>query len=343
MTRQTTAPTSRRVQPWVGMACGLLLAGMLSIAGCDVVASPQGAPPAKLTTVTIVMGYIPNIQFAPFYVAEKLGYYRAAGLNVKFNFNTEINALQQLSQGNVQFADSGGDEVLTAGAHGLHVRYVMTQYSRFPAALFFLKSSHIKKVSDLKGKKIGVPGLYGASYYGLLSLLYANHVPQSSVTIQSIGFTQVTAVASGQVAAAMGYAPNDPVALRAQGKATGEFDVYKWANLAGAGIATNDTLIKKNPGIVRAFVGATVKGLRYTLKHPSTAFAISKSSIPGFTNDALQRQVLNRVIAFWKPAGVPLGHMDSRVWNLTAKVLYQFKQIPQKVPATRYYTNRFVS
>jgi NitT/TauT family transport system substrate-binding protein len=139
----------------------------------------------------------------------------------------------------------------------------------------------------------------------------------------------------------MGYAPNEPVALRAQGKATGEFDVYKWTNLAGAGIATSDMLIKKNPAIVRGFVGATLKGLRYTLNHPSTAFTISKASIPGFTNDALQRQVLNRVIAFWKPARVPLGRMDPRVWNLTAKVLYQFKQI-QKVSASKFYTNRFV-
>jgi NitT/TauT family transport system substrate-binding protein len=342
ITSKTRGPAPNRPGLSIGLWLGVLLAAVLSLAACDVAASPQAAPPAKLTSVTIVMGYIPNIQFAPFYVAQKLGYYKAAGLNVKLNFNTEVNALQQLSQGNVQFADSGGDEVLTAGAHGLHVRYVMTQYSRFPAALFFLKSSHIKKVSDLKGKKIGVPGLYGASYYGLLSLLRANHVPASAVTIQSIGYTQVAAVASGQVAAAMGYAPNDPVSLRAQGKSAGEFDVYKWAYLAGAGIATSDMLIKKNPAVVRAFVGATLKGLRYTLKHPSTAFTISKSSIPGFTNDALQRQVLNRVIAFWKPAGVPLGHMDPRVWNLTAKVLYQFKQIPQRVPASRYYTNRFV-
>jgi putative riboflavin transport system substrate-binding protein len=320
---------------------GITLAATVALAGCSVAATPQASPP-RLTTVTIVMGYVPNIQFAPFYVAQKLGYYKAAGLKVRFNFNTEPNALQQLSQGSVQFVDSGGDEVLTAGAHGLHVRYVMTQYSRFPAALFFLKTSHLKKVADLRGKKVGIPAAYGASYYGLLALLHANHVPASAVSVQTIGYTQLAAVASGQVTAAMGYAPNEPVALRAQGKPTGEFDVYKWANLAGAGVATSDMLIKKHPSVVRGFVGATLKGLRYALKHPASTFSISKASIPGFTNDALQRQVLSRVITFWKPAKVKLGHMDPGVWNLTAKVLYQFKQIPHKVNAAPYYTNRFV-
>ena len=329
-------------QTWRRLAAVLVLAAIMVTAGCGIAAGPEAAPPMKPKTVTIVMGYVPNIQFAPFYVAQKLGYYKAAGLNVKFNFNSETNALQQLSQGSVQFVDSGGDEVLTAGASGLHVRYVMTQYSRFPSALFFLKSSQIKKVADLKGKTIGIPYAFGASYYGLLELLHAGNVPRSSVTIDSIGYTQIQAVAGGKVDAAMGYAPNEPLALRAQGKAVNEFDVYKWANLAGAGIATSDTMIKSHPALVSGFVGATVKGLRYTIQHPARAFAISKAAIPGFTNDALQRQVLNRVITFWKPAGVSLGRMDPSVWKLTAKVLYQFKQIPTKVSAKPYYTNRFV-
>jgi NitT/TauT family transport system substrate-binding protein len=288
------------------------------------------------------MGFTQNVQFAPFYAAEKLGYYRAAGLKINFNYANEPSALQLLSNGSVEFVDSGGDEVLAAGAAGLHVKYVLTQYSRFPSALFFLKSSGIKKVSDLAGKTVGVPEKVGASYYGLLALLAANHVPVAKVNIEVIGFDQVAAVAAGKVSAAMGYAPNEPVELRSEGKSVGEFDVYKWANIAGAGLATSNALITRNPALVRAFVRATRRGLQFTLNHPNRAFAMSKGFIPELTNPSLQKTILKRAIAFWKPAGVGLGRMDPKVWAKTASILYHFKVISKKVRATRFYTNRFV-
>ncbi len=316
---------------------------MLLLTACAGTGQPDAAAVHKLRTVRVSMGYIPNVQFAPFYVARKLGYYRSAGLKVSFNYQNEPDALTLLSRGSVDFVNSGGDEVLTAGAHGLHVRYVLTQYSRFPSALFFLKSRHIRTVSDLHGKTVGIPAPYGASYVGLLALLAAHHVPQSAVRIETIGYTQVQAVATGHVDAAMGYAPNEPVQLRSEGKAVGEFDVYHSANVAGAGLATNDRLIARRPGLVRAFVQATLRGLRFTLRHPRRAFTISAAQIPGLQNPKLQRQVLDRAIDFWKPVRVPLGHVDPVVWRLTARLLFRFHQVQRAVKhPTRYYTNRFV-
>lgn len=313
------------------------------VGGCGRVASPQAAVThRRLTTVHVSMGFVQNVQFAPFYVAVKMGYYRSAGLDVSFNYQTEPNALQLLANGSVDFVDSGGDEVLTAAAKSLPVTYVMTQYSRFPSALFFLKSSHISRVADLKGKTVGVPGTYGASYYGLLALLAAARVPRSRVKVETIGYTQISSVASGKVSAAMGYAPNEPVELRAEGKSVGEFDVYKWANIAGAGIATSNALIAHKPALVRGFVQATLKGLRFTLRHPVRAFRLSESFMPGLSNPGLQRAVLDRALEFWKPAGVPLGHMDPKVWKQTAGILYRFKVIPKRVNAAGFYTNRFL-
>lgn len=318
------------------------LAGSIGLNACGKASTSTGHGPKPLTAVNISMGFVPNIQFAPFYVAVKRGYYRRAGLTVHFNYQTEPDALTLLSNRKVDFVDSGGDEVLSAGARGLRVLYVMTQYSRFPSALFFLKSKHFRSVPDLRGKTIGVPGQYGASYYGLLALLARNRVPKRSVHIETIGYTQVISVDTGKVDAAMGYAPNEPVELRSEGKPVGEFDVYRWANIAGAGLATSDWMIQHRARIVHGFVQATLRGLRYTLRQPGKAFALSKSSIPRFTNPGLQRRVLDRAVAFWRPAGVSLGRMDPRVWKLTARLLLQFKQIPKPVNASSYYTNRFV-
>lgn len=297
----------------------------------------------KLTSVTVAMGYIPNVQFAPFYVAQAKGYYRKAGLDVHLQYGIEPDLLRLASVGKVDFVDSGGDEVLAAGAQRLHVTYVMTQYSRFPSSVFGLKSSGMSGPTSLKGKTVGVPGLYGASYVGLLALLQKASIPRSSVTIRSVGFTQVDSVAHHKVDAAVGYAMNEPIQLRGEGYKVDEIDIYHWANIAGAGIAAGNQLISRRPSVVAAFVRATQKGMRDTLANPSEAYRISAKAVNIRTGGAAQRAVLMRSLDFWRPqSGHPLGWSSPSVWRETARLLYQFKQIPHTVNASSFHTNRFI-
>jgi len=317
----------------------LLLVAVL--AGCGSGSSSA----AGLTSVTINMGYVPDIQFAPFYVAVEKGYYRQAGLDVHFDYTIEPNALKLLAQGKDQFVDSGGDEVLVAGAQGLPVRYVMTQYSRFPTAIFWLKSSGINGPQDLRGKTIGLPGLYGASYVGLLAYLHSVGIPQSAVQLRSIGFNQVPAVANHKVDAAVGYAINEPIELKAQGYKVGEIDVYHRVNIAGAGIATSVAEMKRHPATVRAFVRATIHGMRDTIANPAQAFNLSAKQIKGLSAQRkAQLPVLKRAVTYMRAeSGHPLGWVDPRVWSTTERALLRYGQIKHAVNPNSYFTNQFVS
>lgn len=325
----------------MGRLTSALVAGLLLLAGAD--SAARAAPPA-LRSITVAMGYVANVQFAPFYVAQQRGYYRRAGLDVHFQYGIEPDLLRLASAGKVDFVNSGGDEVLAAGAQGLHVRYVLTQYSLFPTALFSLRGTGIRTVAELRGRSIGLPYRFGASYIGLLALLQAAGIPVSRVKIESIGFQQVPTVAHHKVDAAVGYAMNEPIELRQQGYRVSEIDVYHWANLAGAGIATSDAEIAAHPAMVRAFVQATIQGLRDTLRDPSAAWAASIRAVPGLAAQAhAQRAVLQRALDFWHAEpGHPLGWMDPQVWSRTARALYQFKQIPRPVSPAAFYTNQFV-
>jgi NitT/TauT family transport system substrate-binding protein len=240
--------------------------------------------------------------------------------------------------------DSGGDEVLSAAAQGIHVRYVMTQYSRYPSALFALASSGIRTPADLRGKSIGVPGKYGASYVGLLVLLKKAGISPSAAKIETIGYTQVQSVATHKVDAAVGYAMNEPVELHSSGVAVSEMDIANWANIAGAGLAAGDTFIARHPAAVKAFVAATLHGMRDTLKNPNQAFAITERSVPSLKPEAkVQRAILMRALDFWRAEpGHPLGWIDPKIWSVTGRLLYQFKQIPHQVKASDFYTERFI-
>lgn len=338
--RNATKPgrTVRRVQ---GLAVVILV--FASLAGCGAGSNSPTGP--GLTSVTIAMGYFPNIQFAPFYVAQSRGYYRQAGLNVTFRSGIEPDVLALLSSGKVQFALAGGDEVLEAGAKGRRVQYVMTQYSRFPTAVFSLKQSGISAPGQLRGHSIGVPGTYGASYLGLLALLHAVGLSASNVDIKTVGFTQASTLAAHKVDAAVGYATNDVVQLTARGTAVNELDVYKYANLASAGVISSDAEIGAHPGVVRAFVQATIRGLRETIARPAEAYRISANTVSEIkAQPVVQHAVLARSIDFWRPEpGHPLGWTDPRIWAETEVALYRFHQISRHVQPARYYTNRFVT
>jgi NitT/TauT family transport system substrate-binding protein len=341
MSRRSGTKGAGSIRRAVGvLAAALLLPGALGACGT----SPAQGSGTTLTHVTIAMGYFPNIQFAPFYVAQSKGYYRKAGLNVTFRSGIEPDMVALLTSGKVQFANVGGDEVLEAGAQGRPVRYVMTQYSRFPTAVFSLAATGIRRASDLRGHSIGVPGTYGASYVGLLALLDAVHLSTSDVAIKTIGFSQAQTLAAHKVDAAVGYATNDVVQLTARGTAVNEIDVYRYANLASAGVVTTNAEIRQHPALVRAFVAATLHGLRDTIAHPAAAYRVSVQAVKEIgAQPAVQRAVLRRTIDFWKPEpGHPLGWVNPAIWSRTARVLYQFHQIPRPVQAARYYTERFV-
>ncbi len=121
--------------------CHLLLAGCHPLPAAPSTtgaAAPiqRGTPEAGLTPVTLAMGYIPSVQFAPFYVAQERGYFQDAGLDVTFRYGFETDLLKLVGTDELQFMIGSGEEVILGRSQGLPVRYVMRWYRKFPVVLF---------------------------------------------------------------------------------------------------------------------------------------------------------------------------------------------------------------
>ena len=123
--------------------------------------------------IVLPVGYIPNVQFAPFYVAIENGYYRDEGFDVQLQYGYEIDGVSLVGTGEHEFTVASGEQVLLARDKGLPVVYVMNWYQDFPVGFSALKTSGIEKLEDLKGKTIGIPALQGASYIAYEGLLKA--------------------------------------------------------------------------------------------------------------------------------------------------------------------------
>jgi NitT/TauT family transport system substrate-binding protein len=319
----------------------LLMLGLaLVISGCT---SPKSTNEAgALTKVRLPLGYIPNIQFAPLYVAVEKGFFREAGFDVEFDYKRETDGVALVGAGELPFAVVSGEQVLLARAQGLPVTYVAAWYQQYPVSVVAKSEAGVLIPQDLKGRKIGLPGLFGANYIGLRALLNAGRLSEKDVTLDSIGFNQVETMLTGRQDIVVGYSANEPIQLRSRGIAVTEIRVADYVQLASNGILTSEKFLAENPDMVRAFVGAFVKGLEYSTANPEDAYALSEPHIPNFVDlDAnVQKQILATSIEQWQ--GDRLGYSDPQAWENMRDVLLDMGLITEGLDLNKAFTNEFI-
>ncbi len=307
---------------------------LLLLAACK----PQ---PSSLTHIRLPVGYIPNIQFAPLYVAVEKGFFADEGLEVEFDYSFETDAVALAGADELQFAVVSGEQVLLARAQGLPVVYVAAWYQQYPVSVVSAAELNIQSPADLRGQTIGLPGLFGANYVGLRALLHAGGLSEADVTLDSIMFTQPEAFASGRENVICGYTANEPVRLRALGYAINELRVADYVQLASNGLITNEKTIAENPDLVRRMVNAFLRGLADTLADPESAYQISTKYVEGLgAEDPVQKQVLATSIELWKTDR--LGATNSTAWENMQTVLLEMGLLSAPLDLSKAFTNEFL-
>ena len=316
----------------------LVLGTALALSACASPRSTQGA----LTRIKLPLGYIPNVQFSPLYVAVEKGYFKQAGVEIEFDYSFETDAVSLVGANELQFAVVSGEQVLLARAQGLPVVYVAAWYQQYPVAVVSKVEQNIKVPADLQGKKIGLPGLYGANYIGLDALLFSAGLTEQDVMLDSIGFNQVEALAADREQAVSVYTANEPVQLQAQGYALNEMRVADYMQLASNGLITNETTLAQNPDLVRGMAEAFLKGLRDTIANPDEAYEISKKYVDNLSqaDETVQKQVLARSIELWKAER--LGYSNADAWTNMNDLLVKMGLLSAPLDVNQAFTNDFV-
>ena len=136
----------------------LLLAMLLLIA-------PAGLAGAQdLMEVELFLTYIPNVQFAPVYVALEQGYFADAGLDVSIRHGAEHDGVDLVAANQLQLGIFGGEQVLLARSQGRPVVSVYEWFQRFPAGVVAAGPRKSKSLADLAGKRVGIHGRSGVTW-----------------------------------------------------------------------------------------------------------------------------------------------------------------------------------
>jgi NitT/TauT family transport system substrate-binding protein len=317
-------------------------------AAASTAATPAGTPAASgpLKKLTLGLGYIPDIQFAPFYVAKERGYFREEGLDVEFRQGFETDVLKLLGTGALNFGVVGGDELMIARSQGVPIVYVATWFQKYPITVVALEGSNIRSAADLKGRTVGVPGRFGATYVGLRALLDSAGLKESDVQIREIGFTQVQALTQKQVDAVVGYANNEPVQLRALGQAITTINVYDTIDLVANGLVTDEKTLKENPELVRSVARAMVRGVQDVVAKPDEAVTLCIPYIPGSAEKRAQlRAVLDATIPLFQSqttAQQGYGYSNPASWQSSAALLRKLGFLGSDIDVARSFSNEYL-
>ncbi|HEY8343986.1 MAG TPA: ABC transporter substrate-binding protein [Bacillota bacterium] len=319
----------------------LIISAFFLLFGCGLALSGP-----ELKEVTLAMTYIPNVQFAPWYVAEAKGFFQEEGIKVNFDYRMDIDALQLVGAGHLDFAVAGGDQVITARSQGIPVTYLLSLFTKFPPSVVALEEAGIRKPQDLQGKKIGLP-LYGTSLLATKAILRAAGIKESAVELVDIGYTQIASLTQGRVDAVVVFTNNEPQKLRAEGYRITEIPSWEYFSLVGHGLITGEKQISLAPQKVRAMVRATRKGMQYALAHPEEAFKITLSYLPelGEKQAVLEKQVFLASLKLWENEYTNrrgLGYSDPQAWHDSQRLMLEMGFIKKETPVDKLLNQSFL-
>jgi NitT/TauT family transport system substrate-binding protein len=298
--------------------------------------------------ITFQLDWIPFGRHAPYYAALETGAYAEKGLDVTIvqGRNTS-QTIQMLVSGQSQFIFQDTAVMLGVRAtEGSKIKMLACMYQKTPHTLFYIKGPAMTVPKDIEGKKIAfTPG--DAPRRMFPAFAKASGIDDSNVSWLSVDPNSKNAVLlNHQTDGMVTYLFTLPVLQKAaqNGDQVGAFVYGDYgANFYSNGIGAMEDYIKEKPEVVRGFVQATMKGLRYSLDHPKEAVAMLKKYQPQLDeNVAMQEIDILRNLTNADNMKI-LGSMTNEKMAETQDLMVKYLDLKTPLKVEDYFTNEYLT
>jgi putative hydroxymethylpyrimidine transport system substrate-binding protein len=269
-------------------------------------------PAAAADKLTVILDWFVNPDHAPLVVAKEGGYFARHDLDVELIAPADPSAPPRLvAAGQGDVAITYQSDLMLQVTEGLPLVRFGTLIETPLNCLIVLKDGPIKSLADLKGKKVGYSAASTQALY-LDAILGSVGLSTKDVTLVNVNFNLVTALASGQVDAAIdGYRNVEMIQLAQLGKPGVAF--YPEEH----GVPAYDELIyetraalKDDPRLKR-FLAAVEEASLFLTNHPEDGLAMFLKSHKDL-DDELNRQSFALTLPRFalRPAALDAGRYE---------------------------------
>ncbi|WP_372094879.1 ABC transporter substrate-binding protein [Tistrella mobilis] len=263
--------------------------------------------------VSVRLKWLPQAQFAGFYVAKAKGFYEAEGLDMTINpGGPNLNAEALVASGADTFGlGSGTEAVLHARAKGLPLICIGMSQQKTPFAFVARETSGIKTIEDFKGKKVAT--WFTGPQYTLYSVLAAAKIKQSELTIIPQPVSMAPFV-EGEFDVATVTFYNELNTLKEQGIT--DLTVFTpddyGVTTQQDSFITSEKIATEKPELVQGFLNATLKGWKYAFEHKAEAIDIVMAAAEGLERKHQEAMLdeIERLMVAGRAADEGLGALD---------------------------------
>lgn len=223
---------------------------------------------AQMTTVRVAL--VQSASDAPFYIADKKGYFAQEGIKVAFSILRDVIAPLGTGQLDVG-ATSTSASLFNAVERGINVKIVADKGSTPPGYGYqpilvrkdLVESGKVKTFADFKGLKVAAFNNGSASMSTLNEALAKGGLKLGDINVVFMPFPQhVLALANGAVDASITTEPSATEAIKRGAAVRFAGDDVVYPNHQLAVVIYGGDFIRDNPVVAKKFMRAYIRGVR---------------------------------------------------------------------------------
>jgi NitT/TauT family transport system substrate-binding protein len=320
--------------------------GRIALLAAIAAAALAGAPAMAQQKIDFILNWVPGGDHAPYYYAKKMGWYKDAGidLNIEPGKGSAV-AVQKVAAGANPIGLADMPNALTLRGKGADTVGVFNVYANSPQGLYWLKSSGIKSVKDLAGKKIGNPAGDGARTIWP-ALAKANNIDANSVTWVNIDAnSKLAALKAHSIDATTSFYNIHHIFQKELGD---DMDFVAWKdaglNTYGNTVIVNADFLKKNKPLVAAFVKVTQKAFAACVanENPCVQALVDANGALQFANELQNWHLVEVLMSDKFSKTVALGYLDDARMAADYDLVKTYIGLETPYDVKSAYTNEFL-
>ena len=305
--------------------------------------SGQSFAKEPLQPVTIQLNWVTNVEFAGILLAKERGWYEEAGIDLAIRgWEAGTDPIDEVVTGRAQIGVFDGVNIIKARSEGKNIRAIAVQFQKSPFCLISKKKWGIETPAQLKGKKIGTKM---SSSTMMIKIVLANAgLAYNEIVLVKMGW-DIQPLIDDLIDVCPGYMNDEPLTMKEKGYETNVIPAFKHGyDFYSEVHFVTDTMIQKQPDMIRKFLGATLRGWKEAFKYPAaTAKLIVEKYYPeGSVSQQTESLKVFNLLATIGIGENLIGYMERPFWQKGIDILYKFKQIDRKISAGDVFTSEFL-